>query len=74
MRQDAAIYTRDGSLLFEPERDAVRAVAEGVWDSVPVTVSTMLSLREAIKARRALSRTIRCLKERQECGVGGSRR
>ena len=66
MKHDTSVYTSDGCLLFEPAGDEVRAVAEGTLvtaaGDVRETASVSLSLREAIKARRALTRLIRAMK------------
>ena len=68
MKRDASVYTSNGCLLFEPNGNEVRAVAEGARSTavgcVYESTSISMSLREAIKARRALTRTIRDLKKR----------
>ena len=70
MKYDESVYTSDGCLLFEPLGDEVLAVAEATRATasgcVRESTSTSLSLPEAIKARRALTRTIRSLRARQE--------
>ena len=60
--KDTATYTASGSLLFEPSGREVRAVTEDLRGRMRETASTTLTLREAEKARRALTRIIRSLR------------
>ena len=68
MKHDPTVYTANGCLLFEPDGNKVRAITEVTRATasgcVQESASTSLSLREAMKARRALTRTIRVLRSR----------
>ena len=68
MKHDKSVYTSNGCLSFEPLGNEVLTVAEATRATasgcVRESASTSLSLPEAIKARRALTRTIRILKSR----------
>ena len=62
---DLAVYVQDGTLLFEQDAqrltvsvECTRNTAEGQYE----IARTSLTLAEAIRARRALGRTIRALR------------